>query len=119
MARIAAASADRRPYTVEYYDDKGERHVIRRTPPPRLHRLLPKDEVQITRKRSDHWDEGDEVTVTGTTARQPNTLRVEDESGRHTFLSHRDVKFISRDGQGPELFEQEADPIGSRYLLWP
>ncbi len=102
-----------------YYDEKGERQVIRRVPPPRLHTLLPKDEVTITRKRNDDWDEGDRVTVTATTDRQPNTLRVENSKGQHTFLSHREVAFKSRNGEGAEELALDQDPIGNKYLLWP
>ncbi len=116
---ISVPQGDRRPYAVSTYDEKGQKTVIRRVPPPRLHPLLPKDEVRITRKRNDDWDEGDTVTVTATTDRQPNTLRVEDGKGRHTFLSYRDVAFESRDGEGPEALELDRDPVGSRYLLWP
>lgn len=110
---------DRRPYTVVYYDEQGQKQTIQRRPPPRLHRLLPQDEVRITRKKSEFWDEGDVVTVTATTKRQPNTLRIEDGSGRHTFISHRDVEFQSRNGEGPDALDSDGDPIGTRYLLWP
>lgn len=118
---VPAAQGSRKPYTVVYYDDNGERQVIRRVPPPRLHPLLPQDEVRITRKRNDDWDEDDVVKVSATTERQPNTLRVEQKNGKHTFLSHHDVEFVSRNGGTDlEAIAQEAgDPIGSRYLLWP
>ena len=116
---VSSINNSRRPYKLEYYDDKGQKQVIHRRPPPLLHRLLPEDEVKITRKKSEYWDEGDEVTVAASNPRQPNTLRVENSDGRHTFLSHRDVEFVSRDGEGPEVFDRESDPIGTRYLLWP
>lgn len=117
---VSVPQGDRRPYSVVYYDDKGERQVIRRVPPPRLHPLLPKDEVRITHKRNDDWDEGDTVTVTATTERQPNTLRVERSDGRHTFLSHRDVELVARDGEAAaEVLGRDPESLGSRYLLWP
>ncbi len=92
--------------------------MIRRRPPPQLHRIRVEDEVSITRKKNDDWDKGDEVVVTGISKRQPNTLLVEKGDGTHTFLSYRDVQLESRPG-GEESFESEQDPIGSRYLLWP
>lgn len=114
---MTASVASRRPYQIVFYDG-GERRVIHRRPPPRLHKIEVEDEVRITRKRSDNWDEGDTVKVTRITDRQPNTLRVEDDEGRHTFLSYRDVAFEGRPN-GSEDPEESADPIGSRYLLWP
>jgi hypothetical protein len=114
---MSSAVASRRPYTIVYYEG-GDRKVIHRRPPPRLHKIEVEDEVRISRKRSENWDEGDTVKVTRITERQPNTLRVEDADGRHTFLSHRDVEFLSRAG-GREDPEESSDPIGSRYLLWP
>lgn len=114
---VTAPVTSRRPYTVVYYEE-GERRVIKRRPPPRLHKIEVEDEVRIQRKRSDHWDEGDVVKVSSIADRQPNTLRVEDGEGRHTFISYRDVAFEGRPS-GSEDPEESADPIGTRYLLWP
>jgi hypothetical protein len=113
---------DRRPYKVEYYKD-GQKHVISRRPPPKLHPILPEDVVTIRRKRNDDWQEGDEVEVKAISSRQPNTLQVKNENGRTTFLPFFDVEFEGRD-EGTDVVANDTrarrrDPIGSDYLLWP
>lgn len=119
---IGAGVDPRAPYKVTYFKD-GERHVIRRIPPVQLHKIRPGEAVTIDLKKNDDWDKGDEVKVKAISPRQPNVLHVEDEDGRTTFLDYFDVV---RHGTEKELdrMEQEeaarkADPIGSKYLLWP
>ena len=118
---MAEVKFDRTPYTVKYMKD-GVQQKVRRTPPPKLHDLLPEDKVIISRRKGEAWDAGDEVTVKNITSRQPNTLQVE-KDGRTTFLPYFDVRFSERPG-APDVIAQDdlkvaGDPLGSRYLLWP
>jgi len=118
---MAEVKFDRTPYTVSYMQD-GVQHKIRRTPPPKLHGLQTEDKVTISRRKGEEWAEGDEVKIKGISARQPNTLQVE-KNGKVTFLPYFDVQFKERPG-APDVIAQDgfkvaADPLGSKYLLWP
>lgn len=117
---VAEFKVDRTPYTVRYMKD-GVQKVERRVPPPKLHDILPGDEVTISRRKGADWDEGDEVKVKGINPRQPNTLQVE-KNGKTTFLPYFDTRFEGRPGEDVIAEDErraEADPIGSKYLLWP
>jgi hypothetical protein len=120
---VKGASANRSPYYVRYRDADGELKSIRRVPPAKLHDMMPDDVVTISRRRSDNWDDGEEVKVVGINPRQPNTLMVEKEDGKKTFLAYSDVKTKPRSASevayAEELKERASDPIGSDYLLWP
>ena len=118
---MAEVKFDRSPYKVTYYKE-GKMHTIRRVPPPKLHDAMPGDTVTITNKKNDDWQEGQTVKVKNITSRQPNVLQVEKEDGKYTFLDYRDVKLNERPpvtAETTEQAERDADPIGSKYLLWP
>ena len=117
---LAEIKFDRTPYKVQYFKD-GQRHVIKRIPPPKLHDMLPEDEVKISRKKGDNWDEGDKVKIKHITSRHPNTLQVEDKNGNTTFLDYMDLDFkpLNGDARSKNGKQIERDPIGSKYLLWP
>lgn len=118
-----SVSLKRTPYTVRYRTDEGEMKSIRRVPPPKLHNFVPEDVVTISKKRSDNWDSDEQVKVVGVSARQPNTLWVEKEDGRRTFLPYSDVRGVARSEADVEfaedIRERRSDPLGSDYLLWP
>jgi hypothetical protein len=117
---VAEIKFDRTPYTVRYMKD-GVQQVVRRRPPPKLHDILPGDKVSLTRRKSEDWDEGDEVSVKSINPRQPNTLRIE-EGGKTTFVPYFDTRFGGRPGEDVLKEDEraiEADPLGSKYLLWP
>lgn len=118
---VAEVKFDRTPYKVQYYKD-GKKHTIRRIPPPKLHDMLPEDVVTISRKKNDDWDEDMTVKIKDIQRRQPNTLTIENDDGKYTFIDYTDVRFDGRPSE--EFFSSEgaaraADPIGSKYLLWP
>jgi hypothetical protein len=120
-SRVPEGNFDRKPYNVSYTKD-GVRQTIRRVPPPKLHDLLPEDKVTIRRTKGDDWEEGDEVTVRGVGRRQPNTLQVEGQNGKKTFLPYFDVAFKDRAGEDVIMEDElkiSRDPLGSKYLLWP
>ncbi|MCA2960534.1 MAG: hypothetical protein IOD12_09790 [Silvanigrellales bacterium] len=121
VSRVPEGNFDRKPYNVSYTKD-GVRQTIRRVPPPKLHDLLPEDKVTIRRTKGDDWEEGDEVTVRGVGRRQPNTLQVEGQNGKKTFLPYFDVAFKDRAGEDVIVEDElkiSRDPLGSKYLLWP
>jgi len=109
---------DRKPYFISYVDAEGVQQKIRRVPPPKLHDALPTDRVELTRKHSDDFKDGDVMTVVGVSPRQPNTLKVQNADGQTTFISHYDMllkeKRSMRDGIPPERL-----PERNQYLLWP
>ncbi|MFZ9521047.1 MAG: hypothetical protein ACO3A4_11285 [Silvanigrellaceae bacterium] len=119
----ADVKASRAPYVVSYRSNDGELKSIRRVPPPKLHNFQTDDVVTISRKRGDDWDVDNEVKVTGINKRQPNTLRVENADGKHTFLTYSDLRGKAKNQADAELQEEfnerQRDPIGSDYLLWP
>lgn len=113
----------RKPYQVTYYKD-GEKHTITRRPPPKVHDMWPKDVVELTTKRNDDWQKGETYTVKGITARQPNTLQIENGDGETTFVSSYDLKLQEARGLSLESETSEAGkarklPINNRYLTWP
>lgn len=120
---LKSASTTRSPYYVRYRDSDGELKSIRRVPPAKLHDMMPDDVVTISKKRSDNWENGEEVKIVGINPKQPNTVMVEKENGTRTFLSYTDVKTKPKTAAdveyAEELKERANDPIGSDYLLWP
>ncbi|MEY2988772.1 MAG: hypothetical protein RJB13_2293 [Pseudomonadota bacterium] len=120
---VKGTPTNRSPYYVRYRDMDGELKSIRRVPPAKLHDMMPDDVVTISRKRSDNWEDGEEVKVIGINPKQPNTLMVEKENGTRTFLAYSDLKTKPRTeadiAYAEELRERANDPIGSDYLLWP
>lgn len=109
---------DRTPYTVKYKDMKGDIQSIRRRPPPKLHDMLPQDEVKLTRKKNDDWLSGHEFTVKHINPRHPNTLQIEDDDGKSTFVSFYDLNLERRRAarDGVEALDLE---VNNDYLLWP
>lgn len=109
---------DRKPYFVTWKDQNGDMQKIRRVPPPKLHEALPEDIVKLTRKRSDDFPEGAELTVKHIANRHPNTLQLIAEDGKTTFVNYTDIEIkerrAARDGMQPEEL-----PERNRYLLWP
>ncbi|MGE0172431.1 MAG: hypothetical protein AB7T49_06595 [Oligoflexales bacterium] len=107
----------RTPYTVTYYKD-GEKHTIRRQPPPKLHNVWPEDVVKLTTKKSDDFDAGENYKVKGINPRHPNVIQIEDSDGNSTFVPHYDVELKEAIGQRDGV-EPKDLPINNRYLLWP
>lgn len=113
-----AIKFDRKPYTVTYMDLKGEKQTIRRRPPAKAHSMLPKDIVTLNSKRNDDFDVGDEFAIKNIAPRQVNTLQLEGDDGKTTFVNYFDVqleeKVALRDGVDPK------DAIeNNEYLMWP
>lgn len=105
------------PYTVTYFKD-GEKHTIRRQPPPKLHDILPQDEVRLTRSKNNDFQEGDEMTVKGINPRQPNVLQLVNEDGLSTFVDYYDAHLenMVAPRNGVEVIDL---PVNNKYLLWP
>ena len=112
-----AIQFNRQPYKVTYYKD-GEKHIIRRRPPPKLHQLLPKDEVSLKLSKNADYQAGDEFTVKHINQRQPNVLQLENDSGQTTFVDYYDLNLEAKralpGGESPLDL-----PENNRYLLWP
>lgn len=108
----------RKPYLVTYNDLNGEKHTIRRVPPPKLHPMLPTDVVELTRKKNDDFQAGDEFEVIHINQRHPNVLQLQDDDGKTTFVDFYDAtlkeEVALRDGVDPR-----DRPVNNRYLLWP
>jgi hypothetical protein len=113
-----AVRFDRKPYIVTYKDEQGVLKQIKRTPPPKLHEALPTDVVQLTRKHSDDFRDGDELEVSYISPRQPNVLQVKNGSGQTAFVDYYDMNLIDevapRNGVDPR-----DKPANNKYLLWP
>ena len=105
------------PYTVTYYKD-GEKHSIRRQPPPKLHEMLPEGEVRLTRSKNADFQAGDEMTIKGINPRQPNVLQLVNEDGLSTFVDSFDAQLevMHAPRNGVEVIDL---PVNNKYLLWP
>ena len=107
----------REPYTVTYYKD-GERKVIRRRPPPKLHPMLPKDVVELSRSKNADFQAGDEFQVKHINQRHPNVLQLVNDDGVSTFVDYYDLELTERRAMRNGLRPEEL-PENNRYLLWP
>jgi hypothetical protein len=109
---------NRTPYTIRYVDLKGEQKSIRRVPPEKLHQMLPTDIVELKTKKSDDFNDGDEVTIKSINPRHANTLQLINDDGQTTFMEYFDLdlkqEVAMRGGQDPKDRQ-----INNRYLLWP
>jgi hypothetical protein len=119
-----AIKFDRKPYTISYTDSEGNLKKIRRVPPPKLHNALPTDKVELTRKHSDQFRAGEEVTVKSINPRHPNTLKVENADGETTFINHYEMflkEKITRNtpASSAESSDEEIPSDRNKYLLWP
>jgi hypothetical protein len=116
---------DRKPYIVSYVDADGKQQRIRRVPPPKLHTAMPEDVVELKRRKSDHFIDGDSVTVKHINPRHPNVLKVENDQGQTTFISHYEMVLKqkianTRDVRDDSIEDQDSTPnIDSSYLDWP
>lgn len=108
---------NRKPYTVHYYKD-GEKKSYRRVPPPKLHDILPRDKVSLTRGKNEDFEKGDEFFVKHINQRHPNVLQLITDDGRTTFVDHYDVQLEQKlSGRGGV---SALDlPENNKYLLWP
>jgi hypothetical protein len=108
----------RRPYTITYQDLKGEKHTIRRVPPPRLHDMLPTDIVELTRQKNEDFVVGDEFDVKHINPRHPNVLQLTNDDEITTFVDYYDLDLVEEvaDRPGVNHFDK---PINNRYLMWP
>ncbi|NRA66333.1 MAG: hypothetical protein HRU19_17740 [Pseudobacteriovorax sp.] len=108
---------NRNPYKVTYYKD-GEKKVIRRRPPLKLHDILPQDEVVLKKEKNADFQAGDAFRVKHINQRHPNVLQITNEDGVSTFADYYDLKlekkFAARGGVDPLDL-----PENNRYLLWP
>jgi hypothetical protein len=116
---------DRKPYIVSYVDADGKQQKIRRVPPPKLHTAMPTDVVELKRRKSDHFIDGDRVTVKHINPKHPNVLQVENSSGQTTFISQYEMelkqKIANTTGVRDASLESEDSPqtIDNDYLDWP
>lgn len=116
---------DRKPYIVSYVDADGKQQQIRRVPPQKLHTAMPTDVVELKRRKSDHFIEGERVTVKHINPRHPNVLKVENSNGETTFISHYEMvlkqKIANTTGVNGASGEPEdsAQNIDNSYLDWP
>ena len=108
----------RKPYTITYKDLRsGELRQIKRRPPPKLHDILPTDQVELLRSKNEDWQEEGIYTVKHINPRHPNVIQVMDEDLGTTFVDYFDLeideKVAFRGG------DSRDDPRYNRYLTWP
>ena len=105
--------------TQRVYQDfhTGELKKVRRRPPPKLHDILPTDVVEITSKKNDDFDVGDEVTVKHVSYRTPNVLQLQNDDGQTTFVGFPSVEL--EEALAYRVRDQIDDEGANRYLLWP
>ena len=108
---------DRKPYTIAYYKD-GERHTIRRVPPPLQHKMLPTDKVELSRQKNDDWKNGDTYTVKHINPRHPNVIQIQDRGGNATFVPYYDLKLNEEVAPRDGILPMDR-PSRNKYLLWP
>jgi hypothetical protein len=112
-----AIKFDRTPYTVRYVSE-GKQKTYRRRPPPKLHDMLPKDEVKLLKSKNSDFQNSDDYTVKSINPRQPNVLQIENDKGQATFVDYYDLQLqemtAPRDGVDPRDMPQNVE-----YLLWP
>ena len=92
---------------------------IRRRPPPKLHEMLPKDEVTLTRKKNDDFQVDDSFKVKHINQRHPNVLQLENDDGQTTFVDYYDLKIERKLGERPGGQNALDLPENTEYLLWP
>ncbi len=107
----------RKPYTVSYYKD-GEKKTIRRVPPPVLHDMLPTDVVKLTQTKNDDFKKDEEFTFKDINQRQPNTIRIQGEDGKETFVAYYDLQLEEAVHPAHGVASKNS-PERNRYLLWP
>ena len=108
-----------KPYKVTYYDMNGDKKVIRRVPPKKMHDILPTDIVEIKVKHSDDFDIGDNFEVKGINPRHPNVVHIHDDDEHSTFVSYLDLDL--KEKRAPREGDESgfSSPTRDRYLLWP
>ena len=111
---------DRKPYTVQYRDfHTGELITVQRRPPEKLHDILPTDVVELSFKKNDDWQAGENYTVKQINSRDPNTLQLQKDDGETTFINSQDailkIRHASRSGDKIRV----DDSVANQYLLWP
>ena len=114
-------SFSRTPYIVTYQDLQGNQQTLRRTPPPKLHDILPNDVVELTVTKSDDFQAGESALVDNINPKHANTLQLKNSRGDTTFLDYFDVNLLNevapREGRDP--VDQPSVQISNRYLMWP
>lgn len=112
----------RKTYKVWYKDQAGEVQKITRTPPPKLHSIMPQDVVILNQTKSEAWAEGRDYGVKNINWKSPNVLQLEKENGETTFVNYTEVSLQEkalRQGSRDGVEDPKDDPISSRYLGWP
>ena len=113
-----AIQFNRKPYTVSYMKD-GVQKKIRRRPPPKLHEMLPQDEVTLTRKKNDDFQVDDSFKVKHINQRHPNVLQLENDEGKTTIVDYYDLKLERKLGERSDGTLGLDLPENTKYLLWP
>ena len=110
---------NREPYTISTMKE-GKKQVIRRVPPPKLHRSLPEDTVELTRDKNGDFRAGDRFRIESISPRQPNVLHLVNEEGLAGFVDYYDTELIES-GSYTEKVGGVVVPKRpeSDYLLWP
>jgi hypothetical protein len=80
--------------------------------------MLPKDEVKLTRGKSDDFQAGGEFNVKHINPKHPNVLQLEDDEGRSTFVDYYDLSLERKVGRRDGVDPIES-PERNEYLLWP
>ena len=108
----------RKPYTVTYKDfHTGELKHVRRRPPQKQHEMLPTDVVELSTKRGDDWEAGDEFAIKHVSYRAPNIIQLKNDEGATTFVPYFELSLEEgvayRDKPGIDNVQS------NRYLRWP
>ena len=108
---------DRTPYTVRYVAE-GKQKTYRRRPPPKLHDILPKDEVKLMQSKNDDFQASDDYRVKSINPKQPNVLQIVNDKGHTTFVDYYDLQ-LQEMGASRAGVEPIDMPQNTKYLLWP
>jgi len=108
----------RKPYTVTYKDfHTGELQHVKRRPPLKQHDMLPTDIVELSTKKGDDWESGEEYSIKHISYRAPNIVQLKNDEGLTTFVPYFDLELEEevayRGRRGPDNENTNA------YLRWP
>ena len=86
---------------------------------------MPEDVVELKRRKSDNFIDGDSVKVKHINPRHPNILKVENAQGQTTFISHYEMVVKQKVSNTTAIRDDSIDDkdstsnIDSSYLDWP
>lgn len=109
---------NQKPYQVVYKDfHTNELKTVNRRPAEKQHLILPTDKVELTQKKNDDFEEGEEFTVKHISYRAPNVLQLKNDDNQTTFVNYFDTNLVEEVAyrNKPRIDDEDSN----RYLIWP